>query len=134
MVEIVTESATTEVAARADGEALWLDAAAAKAATGWELKPEGLCQGPVCVPVPKGREADFVADGEINIAGFWRHMDRAVAHGGDVWVLGAAAGERAEALRGLTALDFELPDLAGVTHRLSDHAGKKIPLSTWASW
>lgn len=134
MVEIITETATAEVTGRAEGEALWLDAAAAERATGWTLKPEGLCQGPVCVPVPKGREAEFVSDGQVNIANFWRHMDRAVAHDGDVWVLGAAADERAEVLRSLTAQDFELPDLDGATHRLSDHHGKKILLTTWASW
>lgn len=134
MVEIITETATTETAGRADAEALWLAADAAERATGWTLKPEGLCRGPVCVPVPKGREAEFVAGGEVNIAGFWRHMGRAVAHDGEVWVLGAAADERADALLSLTAQDFELPDLAGVTHRLSDHYGRKIFLTTWASW
>lgn len=134
MVEIITEDATTEVAGRADGEALWLDAAEAERATGWSLKPEGMCRGPVCVPVPVGRAGALVKDGAVDVAGFWRHLDRAVAHDGAVWVLGAAAAERAEALRGLTAQDFALPDLDGKTHRLSEHAGKKVLLATWASW
>ena len=117
-------------------EGRYVDGTALAEATGWALKPEGLCQGPVCVPVPKGREADFVDDegGLVNIAGFWRHMGRAVAHGGETWVLGAAAEERAQALRSLTAQDFALPDLNGRTHRLSEHFGKKILLTTWASW
>ena len=50
------------------------------------------------------------------------------------WVLGTAAAARAQALSTLEAPDFELPDLAGQTHRLSDYRGKKVLLATWASW
>ena len=35
-----------------DGDSLWLDAAAIESATGWAWKPEGLCRGDICVPVP----------------------------------------------------------------------------------
>jgi peroxiredoxin len=37
-------------------------------------------------------------------------------------------------LQSLDAPDFELPDLAGRKHRLSDHRGKKVLLASWASW
>ena len=37
------------------------------------------------------------------------------------------------ALATLAAPDFELPDLAGRWHRLSEHAGRKVLLATWAS-
>ena len=32
------------------------------------------------------------------------------------------------------APDVALPDLDGRIHRISDHLGKKVFLSTWASW
>ena len=38
------------------------------------------------------------------------------------------------ALDGLDAPDFALPDLDGAVHRLSDLRGKKVFLTTWASW
>lgn len=129
-MRIITDEADVEVAGRADGGALYLAPADAERATGWKLKPEGLCRGEVCVPA----RADWLRDGAIDVAGFWRHLGRAVAHDGDTWVLGAAAAARAQALRDLRMQDFALPDLAGATHRLSDHAGKKIFLTTWASW
>ena len=106
MVTIVTEEHTGEAASgRGDGEDLWLSAADAAATTGWTLKPEGLCRGEVCVPVPRGREAAFVRDGQVNIAAFWRHMGRPAVHpaDGSVWVLGSGAAERAEALQSLEA-------------------------------
>jgi peroxiredoxin len=52
----------------------------------------------------------------------------------DVWVFGTAAESHAVALSGLVAPDFTLPDLAGVPHTLSALRGKKIFLTTWASW
>jgi hypothetical protein len=54
--------------------------------------------------------------------------------GGDVWVLGTAADSRTASLAGLEAPDFALPDLSGVQHRLSDLRGRKLFLTTWASW
>ena len=34
-----------------DGDRLLVDAGAFHQALGWELKPEGLCRGDICVPV-----------------------------------------------------------------------------------
>ena len=46
----------------------------------------------------------------------------------------APAAERADALRSGMAPDFELPDVHGVLHRLSDFRGKKVVLYAYASW
>ena len=48
--------------------------------------------------------------------------------------LGAAAADRASALRSGKAPEFELPDVTGTMHRLSDHRGRKVALYSWASW
>jgi hypothetical protein len=50
------------------------------------------------------------------------------------WVFGTGPAQRAAALTSLEAPDFELPDLDGNLHRLSDYRGKKVFLATWASW
>jgi len=137
MVTVLTESGEWAVAdAEPSAKALWLPAREAKAATGWEAKPEGLCRGPVCVALPVGREREFVRDGRVDLAALWRHLGQPATHSdrGDVWVLSRSAGERASALRGLEAPDFSLPDAAGRVHSLSEHRGKKVLLVTWASW
>ena len=38
--------------AREDGEHLWMSSAELEAATGWTLKPEGLCKEEACVALP----------------------------------------------------------------------------------
>jgi hypothetical protein len=122
--------------ARAEGERLWLSPAELEDATGWSSEPEGLCRDGVCVPIPPGRERDFLRDGHVDVAAVWRHLGKPIVHtaDGSAWVLGEAAGERAAALRSLEAPDFTLPDPAGRTHSLSDHHGKKVLLVSWASW
>jgi hypothetical protein len=137
MATILCEQSETEVAgARADREALWLRKGDLERATGWVLKPEGLCKGELCVPVAKGAAAKLVAGDEVDVAGFWRHMGAPVAHdqAGAIWLLGTSAGDRSRALTTLQAPDFELPDLDGKKHRLSDYRGRKVLIASWASW
>ena len=111
---------------------LCVSAADAERVTGWELKPEGMCRGDFCVPLRDNmRHGD-----QIDLAVFWRALGNTVMHdhAGEVWVLGAGADERNAGLAGEHAPDFSLPDLSGLRHRLSDLRGKKVFLSTWASW
>jgi hypothetical protein len=137
MVTLLTELGEHVVrGAEASGEALWCEAREAQEATGWEAKPEGLCRGPICVPVPAGREREFVQGGRVNLAALWRHLGQPAVHSarGDVWVLAESARARATALASLEAPDVALPDATGRLHRLSDYRGKKVLLVTWASW
>src|SRR5690242_12967240 len=127
MVTVLTETGEWPLAgAQASGEALWLTARDAEAATGWVAKPEGLCKGEMCVPLPAGREQEFVRGGTVNVAALWRHLGQPIAHDarGDAWVLAQSARERATARQSLIAPDFTLPDVSGRPHSLSDHRGK----------
>jgi hypothetical protein len=120
----------------ADGDALWLDATAIEAATGWAWKPEGLCHGDICVPLPPAARDALVHQGRLNIAAMWQRSGQPVVHdaASRTWVLGTGAEQRVAALASLQAPDFELPDLDGRMHRLSHHRGRKVFLATWASW
>ena len=127
------------IQASIDGDNLWLSLPALTNATGWELKPEGACLGEVCVPIPAGREADFLRanDGaEFNLTALARLRDQPVVHNDahGVWFFGEAANTRGAALASLEAPDFSLPDLDGKMHSLSDYRGKKVLLMSWASW
>jgi hypothetical protein len=137
MVTVLTESGEWAVpAAEASGEALWLPARETEAATGWLAKAEGLCKGEVCVPVPPGRDQEFVNGSRVNVAALWKHLGHPIVKSdrGHVWVLAESAADRAAALASLEAPDFTLPDPSGRPHSLSDYRGKKVFLVTWASW
>lgn len=142
MITILHEQTiTTDPGASADGDALWLDAKGIEAATGWQWKPEGLCQGELCLPLPPAARAELVRkapgrEPRLDIAALWRRSGQPVAHdsSGQTWVLGTGAAQRGAALATLDAPDFALPDLDGRTHRLSELRGRKVFLATWASW
>jgi AhpC/TSA family len=124
--------------ATAEGDNLWLSLDDLRATTGWEFKPQGVCLGEVCVPIPAGREADFVgADGkQCNLAALARQLNQPAVHDDAhaVWVFGEAASARDNVWQSLRAPDFTLPDLEGQWHSLSAYRGRKILLVSWASW
>jgi hypothetical protein len=136
---IYDDRASGAPSAREDGDDLWLSFEDVTASTGWEHKPQGLCLGERCVPIPPARTSEFVAaDGRFNLAAFARYLEQPVVHdagaGEPVWLFGESAALRGQALRTLQAPDFRLPDLDGNMRALSDYRGKKVLLLSWASW
>ena len=66
MTTLLTESGEFDATeAEVVGDELWLSAGDAEAATGWVSKTEGLCRGEVCVPLPAGREREFVRGSRV---------------------------------------------------------------------
>jgi hypothetical protein len=134
MTTVIHEDREVEIAgARVTRDGLWLTAADVVRAAGWTSKPEGLCRDDRCVPAPRGREAEFLDGGAVNLAAFWQHMGRPVVRddAGEAWVLGTGARSRAPVLESLEAPDFALPDLEGRMHALRDQPGRKVLLVTW---
>jgi hypothetical protein len=113
-------------------DSLWLSPADAEHVTGWTWKPEGMCRGEICVPLP----ATMTHDNRVDTAAFWAHLGNPVLHDDvrETWVLGTGAETRNAALAGLDAPDFALRDLDGIQRRLSELRGSKVFLTTWASW
>ena len=100
-----------------------------EAGTGWHLKPEGACQGDVCIALsqPAGDPVDLarVAD-DIG-------MPLVAAPEFGLWALGPASiGSRA--LASAEAPDMRLPDLDGHEFRLSSLRGQKVLLFAWAPY
>jgi hypothetical protein len=123
-----------EVPAAVEGDAVRIPADALAEATGWTLKPEGLCTDEVCVPVRDF--AGLETEGGVDLATFARLLGRPLAldRPERTACLGASASERAARLATLEAPDFSLPDLEGKIHSLSDYRGRKVLLVAYASW
>ena len=102
--------------------------AAVLAGFGWERKPEGLCRDEVCVPLRDGDAFDLPT--VARLIGRPLMVDGAER----IAALAASPAERAETFHTGHAPDFELPDVNGVLHRLSDYQGRKIVLYAYASW
>ena len=100
-------------------------------ATGWELKPEGLCRGEVCVPL-LGRQVAAGPD-RIDLVQWAAALQLALAvdEGGVAAFVPASA---APPTAGTPAPDVELPDLDGQPVSFSRFTGRKRVLLAWASW
>jgi hypothetical protein len=56
MITVIHEERETEIpGARVAGDHLWLAKDDVHRATGWTLKPEGLCREDICVPASSSR-------------------------------------------------------------------------------
>lgn len=104
------------------------------ACTGWELKPEGLCRGAICIP--GALTPGLVVGGRIDLAAF------AAATGNLLVVdthqriaaVGPGSAERGRAMRSLQAPDFRAPTVQGEELELADLRGRKKLLVAFASW
>jgi hypothetical protein len=131
---IVDDERAVEIPARLAGGRVRLDPAAVKDGLGWELHDGLLCSEAMCIPVAD--EAALIGPDGIDLEGFARTLDRALAVDVEerAAFLGGSARERAQALASQHAPDFTLPDLDGRPHSLGEQRGRKVLLVAWASW
>jgi hypothetical protein len=126
--------------AQVQGEDVWLPLENLAAATAWELKPEGVCQGETCVPLSASQTAAILADDQtsiwFNFTAFARLIEEPVAVDQDerIWQFGPPGWEWKSWSAGKAAPDFTAPDLARHQHSLRELRGKKVLLLFWASW
>ncbi len=101
-----------------------------EAATGWAAKPEGMCKGDACVPIP-GAVSDT---GVLDVAAVAERLGMALVadEKSGVWALGPESGGRA--LTTAAVPRVELPDIDGNPFDLAAMHGRKVLLVAWASW
>jgi hypothetical protein len=130
---ILSEDART-VEASADGDRLLVEPARLPEALGWELKPEGLCQNDICLPVRD--PSTLLSDGKLDLAAVAEALGRPAVVDAEAGIaaVGLPAEPRRQALDALRAPTFSLSDLNGVQHHLEEWRGKKKLLVAFASW
>ena len=138
---VIYDNQTTEVAppsATLSADDLWVTLDDLKRATGFVIKPQGVCRDELCFPIPKARRSAFLSEQKtttwFNLSEFARLLRQPVAREKEVWYFGPRPDEQNAFVGSLVAPDFKLPDMNGKPHSLSDFRGKKVLLVTWASW
>ena len=126
------ETTAVEVASNFGEFAISLDDFAR--ATGWQLKPQGLCIDEICVSV---REANRLTVGtSIDLVEFARVTKQNIVFDRQrqVAALGERADSRSDSMSSLLAPDFKLPDIHGRQVSFSDFNRRKRLLLAWSSW
>jgi len=138
---VIYDNRTTEVApplSALPADDLWVTLDDLKRATGFMIKPQGVCRDELCFPIPKARSSAFLSKQRsttwFNLSEFARLLRQPIAHEKEVWYFGPRPDEQNAFISSLVAPDFKLPDMNGKSHSLSEFRGKKVLLLTWASW
>jgi hypothetical protein len=128
MLTVITDDATREI------EGTRVSPAELEELTGWELKPEGLCRGDVCVPT-RGRP-EVEVDGVVDLAVVADLLGQpfVVDDEKSVAVLGTSVATRTQQLRDANIRDLVLRDFDGNDVPWSSIGRKKKLLVAWASW
>jgi hypothetical protein len=101
------------------------------AATGWEIKPQGACKGPECVPLG---DLDTSTSNPIDVRAFAAAMGMPFAadEKHQLWALGPRAG--GHVLHSTELPEIVLDDFAGKPFDVASLRGRKVLLISWASW
>jgi len=121
---------------------LWVTTADLTRATGFVVKPQGVCRKELCFPLPKNRKSEFLVSAKqgrvqwFNLSAFARLLHQPVAYDAALatWYFGPRPEVQNNFLASFQAPNFTLPDMDGKPHSLSDFRGKKVLIVTWASW
>jgi len=110
---------------------LELTPAELEAATGWQLKPEGLCRDERCVPFPSSAAG---APATVDVRTVAERLRMPLVHDEThgLWALGPESGGRVLASAELPPIT--LPDVDGTPFDFASLRGRKIVISAWASW
>src|SRR5581483_10906848 len=96
--------------------------------TGWSIKPQGVCKGDTCVPIPC-TDGDLV---DARVLADRLNMPLIHDEASGLWCLGPEAGGRV--LTSVQAPALSLPRLDGSIFHLDTLRGSKVLLVAWASW
>jgi hypothetical protein len=133
IVTVINEEAREVSGGVVDGRVL-IDAEELVTAIDWELKPEGICRGDVCVPV-KDAQSLHIGD-QVDLLAVSQALGRPTVVDSELGVIavGLASEERKRALDGLVAAPFTLPDLDGNLYELEQWSGRKRLLVAFSTW
>lgn len=123
---------TTGKDPRNAADALWVSKGDLPGINGFTIKPDGACRAEICVPIPK----DMLRGQYFNLTAFSKKVGQPVVSDLDarVWSFGEIPVFRGAFLESRIAPDFAVPDRKGRVVHLSDFRGKKVLVTTWASW
>ena len=138
---VIYDGRSTDVSASAESSKnLWITMDDLKRATGFVVKPQGVCRDELCFPLPAKRKDEFISkkgkDTWFNLSAFAALVKQPATRDekNSTWFFGKREDERGSYLASLEAPTFTLPDINGKMHSLADYRGKKVLLITWASW
>jgi hypothetical protein len=98
----------------------------------FHVKPEGACRADLCIPISKTmKQGDW-----FNLTAFAHKVGQSYVNDptSRAWSFGEIPAVTGSYSNSRIAPDFAVPDRKGKVVHLSDFRGKKVLVTTWASW
>ena len=98
----------------------------------FHVKPEGACRADLCIPIPKSmKNGDW-----FNLSAFAHKVGQSYVNDptSRAWSFGEIPAVTGTYSTSRVAPDFAVADRKGKIVHLSDFRGKKVLVTTWASW
>ncbi len=111
---------------------LWVRQADLPRINDFHVKPEGACRADTCIPIAK-----TMKQGEwFNLTAFAHKVGQSYVNDptSHAWSFGEIPSVTGTYSTSRIAPDFAVPDRKGKIVHLSDFRGKKVLVTTWASW
>jgi len=133
-VTVLVDSGVCEIDGSIIDNAVVVSPGALHAALGWEIKPEGICRGDLCIPL-HDQTAVIRADGvDLVAAARLIGSETLIDTTSSIVAVSLPAQNRHLSLIGRQAANFTLPDLDGNLHSLNEFEGKRRLLVAFATW
>ncbi len=133
MATILTGEATHEVDVPVDTDAVLITPDDLREVTGWELKPEGLCRGGVCVPA-RGRDPRRGERIDLGVVAELLAQPIAIDDDTGTIALAGSPATRVEQFSSRALDDLVFRDVDGTPFAWESIGRRKKVVAAWASW
>ena len=135
-VTVLYEGRQVELAEHAAGKALLIRPDDLININGFEVKPEGVCHGDLCIPLTTALLVEQDDQTWFDLTAFADLLEQPYVadHEARVWSFAEIPAKRHNMMTEAMAPSLELTDRQGNIFNITDLKGKKALIVTWSSW
>ena len=133
---VLYQGRTIKLDSTGEGEGLLIDPGDLQSINGFEIKPEGVCYGDLCIPLDAALMVEQAGRKWFSLTALAALLEQpfVVDLEAGVWSFAEIPAKRENMMVSAMAPELELTDREGQVVRMADLKGKKALIVTWSSW
>ena len=133
---VLYQGRTIKLRNTGEGDGLLIDPVDLKSVNGFEIKPEGVCYGDLCIPLDAALMVEQAGQKWFSLTALAELLGQPFVADleAGVWSFAEIPAKRENMMVNAMAPELELTDREGQVVRMADLKGKKALIVTWSSW